>query len=808
MKSVSPLDSESNAHRPAGMWARWRRIARERLMTDGLEHLNIRWRFRAVVIAFGLPFLGYIVWNATQQATIEKAHVSEQTLSLANLFSSRLDDHVEQMDRILATAAHSIGPAIGNTAAVSALVQSMRSSVPTSVNNIAVWSLTGQNIASLDRSAIVRSFNATTRRCFREAIERRDLAIEAPIVSRGNGEAIAQFARPVFGSDGRMVAVITMSTRLKELIGQLDPSHRLAPDTLVSVVDRSGTIIARSIDPAMWIGTQVAQLDRVHDAFAKGSGVRDASGIDGQKLLLGYSLASKVNWIVYAGELVETATAPVSERLLKNLGIGIAILVLVMLLAGRVASWTIRPLLRLAADTERLGAGDLAHRSDVVTGAEIATLAANFNRMAAALQAREIELRDSQRQMREIADHMPAQITYVDSEERYRFVNSYRGRMATLSANEMIGKTVREIRGDELYEKVAQQIRRTLSGEATAAEITGVVDGGEFHLHTEYVPDRDGAGDVRGFYAFTHDVTERKAAELQLAESEKRLVTITDNLPAMICYIDATRRFRFANRAFEKWFKRPLAEIIGRPFEEFLPPDLVAQLEVQFARGMSGERGEYELEVPVLGQPSLWLRGSFIPDIDEATGAIRGVYGMQFNMTAAKEAEQRLTRLAQFDTLTGLPNRNQFNEKLTCALTSKREVRGPLALMFLDIDHFKQVNDRYGHAGGDTLLKEFAQRLAQAVRPTDSVARLAGDEFVILLEGLHSDEEPQFIARKIIAAVQKPFTIGESLVHVTSSIGIAMRGSQHETPSMLMMRADEALYAAKRSGRNTFRMAS
>ena len=802
------LQSQPESHaRRANWWTRWLRMARNRVMIDGLEHLNIRWRFRAVVIAFGLPFFAYIVWNATQQAGIEKAHLRERTLSLANLFSSRLDDHVEQMDRILATAAHSVGPDIDDQASVMTLLHNMRSTVPASVSNIVVWTLSGRIIASLDPAATLRQINVVDRRYFMDVIERPGFTVEAPIVSRNSGQYIAMFARPVVNAQGRMIAVITMASRLSALITELDPNHRLGPDTVVRVVDKNGTIVARSIDPELWIGKQLGQLDRIKEAFEQGSGAREDTGVDGQALYLGFSAATKAPWMVYAGEPIEKAIAPISERLLTSLGVGISILVFVMLLAGRVASWTIRPLLRLAADTERLAAGDLTHRSAVVTGGEIANLAANFNRMAEALEERELALEKSQHHIRQIADHIPSLITYIDTDERYRFVNDYRSLWNNVTPAELIGKTVREIRGEDVYQKLAPLLRRVLAGEATTAEVSGSIGESAFHIRTEYVPDLDAAGKVLGLYAFTSDVTERRAAELRLVDSEKRLVTITDNMPAMICYIDRTRRFRFANRAFEKWFNRPLADVIGRPFEAFMAPEIVAQIEIQFARSMRGERSEYELEVPVSGHRPRWLRGSFIPDIDETTGAVRGVYSMHFNMTAAKEAEQRLTRLAQFDTLTGLPNRHQFNEKLARALSLTGEERKPMALMFLDIDHFKQVNDRFGHAGGDTLLKDFAQRLAQAVRPTDTVARLAGDEFVVLLERLHSDDEPQFIARKIIAAVQKFFTVDESLVQVTSSIGIAMRLSEHETPSLLMRRADEALYEAKRSGRNTFRMA-
>ncbi|MGI9024292.1 MAG: diguanylate cyclase domain-containing protein [Burkholderiaceae bacterium] len=779
--------------------ARLRGMIRKKYVVLVGEHFSIRWRFRIVVIAFALPFLGQVVWSATEQAAIEKTHVRERALSLARLMSIRLDDHIEQVDRILATAAYSIGANLGDVAAMTALLQNMRTHVPTSVNNIAVWSLTGQNIAALYPTATTQSLNVADRIYFREAIARRGLAIQAPIASRTNGQTIAQFARPVFDRDNQVVAVITMSTRLRELTDQLDPGNLISTETLVTMIDRSGTIVARSIDPMRWVGKQIPQLDRLADAFVTRSGALELTGMDGQIRMSGYSASYRVPWVVYVGEPVETAIVPVRERLLKNLGLGFAVLILVTLLAGRIASSTIRPLLRLAADTNRLGAGDLGHRSAVVTGGEIATLAEDFNCMATTLER-------SQRQVREIADHMPAQISYIDREQRFRFVNAYRGRFSRTHGDEMLGKAVCEIRTPEVYRTIAPHIEKALAGEATSVEGVSVIAGEDFHFRSDYVPDRDADGTVRGFYAFTQDITERKLAEMQLAESEKRLVTITDNLPAMVCYLDYTRRFRFANRACEKWYGLPLADMIGRSFAELMPPELAAQYNVQFERGMKGETCEYELEVPVPGKGTRWLRSTFVPDVDEQTGAVKGGYCMIHNVTVAKEAEQRLTRLAQFDTLTGIPNRHQFNEKLAHALEAADRKETPLALMFLDIDHFKQVNDRYGHGGGDALLKEFAQRLAECVRPTDAVARLAGDEFVVLLEGLHSDEEPQFIARKIIASVQKPFMIEGHFMRVTTSIGIAIRVFETEV-SMLMKRADEALYDAKRTGRNTFRMA-
>ena len=806
VSTAEPVPSADAAPDRPGWPARCRAKLREKYAGSGLEQLSIRWRFRVVVLAFGLPFLAYIVWTATQQATTERAHARAQTQALARLVATRLDARIQAVDRSLAIASHAIGAHPDNIADILALLQRMRDHVPRSVDNIAVWSLNGDSIAALNPSTTTRGINVADRPYFRDAIAQRGLAIQAPVVSRVSGEQIALMARPIFDNHATMVAVITMAIHLKGLIDELEPLDRIGDETLVTVIDRDGTIIARSVDPAKWIGKRVEQVDRLANAFAAESGTLVQTGVDGRMRMSGFSTTSKMPWIVFVGKPIEAATAVISENLLKNLAMGITVLVFAMLLAGRIAAWTVRPLLRLAADAEQLGTGDLAHRSQVATGGEIATLAANFNRMAAALEERETALAASQRRTRNMAEHMPAQVVYIDTDERYQFVNHRIARVSPLFPDDMIGKTVREVRGEEMYRKVEPAMRRAYGGEAAAVEIAAVIDGSPAYVFAEYVPDRDADGTVRGIYAFTQDITERKAAELQLAESEKRLVTITDNLPAMICYVDTTRHVRFANRAFEKWLGRPVTEIVGRSFADLLPPDVAAAYKAQFQQCLNGETLDSVLEVPVLHGRTRWLRSTLVPDLDERTGVVKGIYGMIHNVTAAKEAEQRLTQLAQFDSLTGLPNRHQFNEKLAQALARPVDAAAPLALMFLDIDHFKQVNDRYGHASGDALLKEFARRLSECVRPTDAVARLAGDEFVVLLEGLHTEEEPQFIARKIIAAVQKSFTIEECFVRVTTSIGVAVRVFECE-PSMLMKRADEALYEAKRAGRNTFRLA-
>ena len=804
---MSALPTSHTHAAAAGRWQRTRALIRQRLIGDGLEHLDLRWRFRAVVVAFGLPFLGYIVWAATQQAGIEKAHAYDRAKQRAVMMATRLDDYVVQADRLLVSTGLLLSPKVGDPDAVNRVIQDLRGHVPKSVNQIAVWSLDGANIGALDRRSTTRNVNIADRPYFKETIRRLDLVTVAPLLSRTTGVYVLLFVRPLLDANGHCIGVVTMTTRLEELIAELDENGRVAEGALVTMVDRDGVVLARSVDGSNWIGKTVPDPERIKTVFARQTGASEAVGIDGEVRLSGYSVSNRLKVVSIVGESLEVATGPVGERLLKELGVGLVIFAIALMIANHAAKWTIAPLAQLTVDAKLIGEGDLTHRTAVVDGGEIAILAENFNRMAEQLQTRERELAAHQAQLRAIADNIPEQITYIDRDERYRFVNAFRGPFPSFSPVDMVGRTVREVRGERMYEALAPHLRDALSGSANVCETSMSLQGKTYHFRTTYVPDRDANDHVRGVHAFTQDITERKTAELLRDDSERRLRLITDNVPAMICYVDQERRFRFMNRAYQNWFKLPMDELIGKPFTELMPAFVAQQYDDNFKRAFYGETCEFEVEIP-LRHSTRWARCTLVPDFDEQHEKVVGMYGMIHDITAAKEASQRMTRLANFDTLTGLANRLQFNESLQGTLADVERHAEPMALMFLDIDHFKQVNDRHGHATGDALLKEFALRLSESVRPTDLVARLSGDEFVVLLLGLHSDEEPQFIARKILAAVQKPFTIDDRFMQVSASIGIAMRQGADESASRLMKRADEALYEAKGAGRNNFQMAS
>jgi diguanylate cyclase (GGDEF)-like protein len=193
-----------------------------------------------------------------------------------------------------------------------------------------------------------------------------------------------------------------------------------------------------------------------------------------------------------------------------------------------------------------------------------------------------------------------------------------------------------------------------------------------------------------------------------------------------------------------------------------------------------------------------------VPERDES-GRVIGLYLLASDVTPLKMVERRLSDMARYDTLTGLPNRIQFNEKLHEAIRRSTRSRKPMGLAFLDIDHFKQINDTFGHGAGDDVLKEFGRRLRRAAREIDTVARLAGDEFVIVLEDLASAQVLAGIGDTILATMLPDFALRSGALAVRASIGLAYVDGADVLATELLACADAALYQAKRAGRATYR---
>ncbi len=414
-------------------------------------------------------------------------------------------------------------------------------------------------------------------------------------------------------------------------------------------------------------------------------------------------------------------------------------------------------------------------------------------------------LQHSEARIRAIADNVPALIAYIDSEQRYRFCNAQISRTFGTTPQSLIGRTMREVRGESLYAELRPHIEAALRGEVIGFDGQSQVDGRVYWFHSDYIPDREADGQVRGFYALTFDVTAQKTAEQLAAASEHRMRLIADHVPAAVCYIDEQRCYRFNNAAYARWFGRPIDEITGRTVREIQGEEVYRLVEPNLERAFAGEQSTFEITIDRLGE-ARHLRVSYVPEREEG-GRVTGVYALIQDSTALINAQKNLLKTSQHDSLTGLVNRSRLDEILAEAAARSRRHGLGVALLYLDIDHFKQINDSHGHAAGDNVLREFARRIQSCARGTDTVARLGGDEFVIALEDLHDSDGAVTVASKIREAMRVPVDLEGASIDVGASIGIAFARTGHFEPEMLLKRADRALYQAKAGGRGDFRLA-
>jgi diguanylate cyclase (GGDEF)-like protein/PAS domain S-box-containing protein len=301
------------------------------------------------------------------------------------------------------------------------------------------------------------------------------------------------------------------------------------------------------------------------------------------------------------------------------------------------------------------------------------------------------------------------------------------------------------------------------------------------------------------------DINERKLLEEALSHSEEKYRNILEQMEDSYFEVDLEGNYTFANKSNCNELGYTMEELIGTNFRKLVPADevdrVIAACNEIYRSGEPKKRFEHRIlrKDGLIGHTETAISLS-----KDRQGKAIGFRGVSRDVTERKMLEDRLTEMATKDFLTGLPNRALLNDRFQLAIAQAHRGSKMLAVMSLDLDRFKAVNDSMGHNAGDELLKGVAVRLTSSLRSTDTVARIGGDEFLLLFPEIHTLENAIGIANKIISCFDQPFEINGSNVSASASIGLAICPHNGRDLETLMNKSDAALYQAKSSGRNQF----
>ena len=395
---------------------------------------------------------------------------------------------------------------------------------------------------------------------------------------------------------------------------------------------------------------------------------------------------------------------------------------------------------------------------------------------------------------------------YVIQDGRFLYVNQRLAELFGYGQAELcagLGPLDLTVADDQ--EVARREIERRIEGAAAASYYAfrgrrkdgGLIDVEVFGVRTTFA----GGPAIIGILL---DVSERTKAERAVADQLRFIGQLVDTIPNPVFYKDETGRYLGCNPAFEEYIGMGRSQLMGRSVYDISPRDLADRY---FAadQALFDQRGKQVYEAAVVYADGsrhdvVFYKATF----NKADGSLGGLVGVMLDITERKRMEEAIWHEANYDALTGLPNRRLFRDRLREDLKRVQRTGHQLALLFIDLDRFKEINDTLGHDVGDQLLVEAAERIRGELRASDTISRQGGDEFVIILPDLVDPAVAGRVARQIIGALARPFRLDRHQAYVSASIGIAFYPDDSSEIEALVGYADQAMYAAKAQGRNGF----
>lgn len=432
----------------------------------------------------------------------------------------------------------------------------------------------------------------------------------------------------------------------------------------------------------------------------------------------------------------------------------------------------------------------------------------------------EAELRTGEQNLRRLVNSQPACVSTIGADGNLLSINPKGLEMLQAdSIDQLSGSLIYELI-DEPYKKAFKQLNISVfSGQSSSLTFSlTALKGKQVWLETHAVPIMDADGRVIEHLGLTHDVTDRLNMEQQVYSEREFLQTVIDNISDSVMVIDTDFQIQLMNRSVKELLKGFAVEGEFSSYYFDLPyvshpttSDEIQECPVHKVLE-SGKPASAILTRPVSVENSRLVRVEVIASpLMNSDGTLRGVIEVARDITEhlelldeVKQQKDDLQHIAHHDSLTNLPNRALFLMRLKQAISKAKRTDMQMAVLFVDLDRFKEINDSLGHAVGDMVLKEVAKRFKKSVREEDTLARLGGDEFTFISEGLKKPQNAASMAQKIIASLELPFETNNHQFFLTASIGISVYPQDGKSADTLLRNADAAMYKAKDEGKNTF----
>ncbi|MDW8304890.1 MAG: PAS domain S-box protein [Acidobacteriota bacterium] len=419
-------------------------------------------------------------------------------------------------------------------------------------------------------------------------------------------------------------------------------------------------------------------------------------------------------------------------------------------------------------------------------------------------------LKESEERYRELFENANDLIYTHDLQGNYTEANRMAEVLTGYTKEEIKGLSFTQVVAPEHLDRAKEAFRRKLkTGESTTYELDVITKDGRritLELRTRLIY-RDGK--PVGVQGIGRDITERKKMERALKESEERYRLVTEGVMHQIWSVFPDGKIEFVNSRVKEYFGCSLEDLENGGWQKRVhPEDLRKCFRKMITALRNGEAFDVELRLKRKDGQYLWHAVRVVPYLDDEGNVVKW-FGTGTNIHDKKVAESELDYLAKHDSLTGLFNRSQFVAELNKAIEKLQEkVLSNFAVLFLDLDRFKVVNDSLGHGVGDEYLKITAERIKRCVRPRDVVARFGGDEFTVLLNGFNSKENVFKVADRILDTLSKPLKVKNNEIFTSASIGIVFSDEERKTPEDYLRDADIAMYKVKERGKSGYEVFS